>query len=776
MSTLSEQLPEATGAPRALPVLSPSAVSILRGAARGGMLATMIGVGLIWVDQGLTYYKVIDFLIGAALGFLCLSLFDGLLSLLRAVLSGVSGRLGWTRLQAWLRAFPVTPVGWLLGMVVLITLDWFLGISVGKYVAVPPLVEIGMVLSAIAGGLLAFARLPGGSAARRAVPVALVITGFAAYAVWGFGPGSDDHLPEIASMSAARAVPLSLENPGLPGSYAVSSLSYGAGTDNRRDEYAEGVTLTTTPVDGSPIFAGYEGLADRFFRWYWGFDFTQLPLNGLVWYPEGDGPFPLVLIVHGNHDMGEPSDPGYAYLGEHLASRGMIAVSVDQNFLNGWILADGNMDEMPLRAWMLLKHLQTWRDWNAEPGNPFYGKVDLERVGLIGHSRGGEAVAHAAELNAYDHAPVKQVDTAEDFGFGIQGVVALAPCDNRWQPDGKELALKNADYLLLATGHDADMYWLDGQAQYNRATLADRPEGFKSVAYLYRGNHGQFNTVWGDDDRGIINSFLLNRAPYLSGDEQRQAARVLITSFLESSLNGADAYRAVFYDPAAAAGWLPEDAIVTQYQDHEFIPVDTNELGGRQHVEVRGAKAAAEDMSEWKAVAHQSRHDGTTLHDRVLQFAWAAGSEPVYEVSLPTEEVARWSLAGDDALVLSLGNALTGTVESPGEIVVELETDRAAVARLPLSDFAPVHPSLPVAFTKAPWIAPMTGYDIEVFRPEEFVLQTYTLPLSAFTQVSPNFDPAHLRAIRVRFDGSKDGAVLLDDIGFWPLPAESALQ
>jgi hypothetical protein len=68
---------------------------------------------------------------------------------------------------------------------------------------------------------------------------------------------------------------------------------------------------------------------------YWGFDVTNLPLNGRVWYPDGDGPFPLALIVHGNHFMMDYSDPGYDYLGQLLASRGIILVSVDQNFLNG---------------------------------------------------------------------------------------------------------------------------------------------------------------------------------------------------------------------------------------------------------------------------------------------------------------------------------------------------------------------------------------------------------------------------------------------------------
>jgi ATP-dependent Lon protease len=59
-----------------------------------------------------------------------------------------------------------------------------------------------------------------------------------------------------------------------------------------------------------------------------------MPLNGRVWYPDGPGPFPLVLIVHGNHNMKDFSDPGYGYLGELLASRGYIFASIDENFID----------------------------------------------------------------------------------------------------------------------------------------------------------------------------------------------------------------------------------------------------------------------------------------------------------------------------------------------------------------------------------------------------------------------------------------------------------
>ena len=43
---------------------------------------------------------------------------------------------------------------------------------------------------------------------------------------------------------------------------------------------------------------------------------------------------PVAMIVHGGHSMEVSSEPGYDYLGEHLASHGYVLVSVDQNFLN----------------------------------------------------------------------------------------------------------------------------------------------------------------------------------------------------------------------------------------------------------------------------------------------------------------------------------------------------------------------------------------------------------------------------------------------------------
>ena len=120
----------------------------------------------------------------------------------------------------------------------------------------------------------------------------------------------------------------------------------------------------------------------------------KLPLNARVFYPDGAGPFPLFLLVHGNHEMSVASDNGYVYLCRLLASRGFIAVTVDENFINSGLFHDPPKQQAA-RGWLLLEHLRLWHEWANNPQNPFYGKVNLNEVALGGHSRGGEAAATA---------------------------------------------------------------------------------------------------------------------------------------------------------------------------------------------------------------------------------------------------------------------------------------------------------------------------------------------------------------------------------------------
>ncbi len=208
----------------------------------------------------------------------------------------------------------------------------------------------------------------------RALATAIGAVGTISLVIVSLLPGWSGAAPPTRTPQTVAA--LDLPDPGATGPFRVQTLTYGSGRDAHRDEFGANADLVTEPVDGSRLIEGWSGPAGWARTQYWGFDAKRLPRQGRVWFPDGDGPFPLVLMVHGNHDMEDFSDPGYAYLGELFASRGIIAVSVDENFLNS-SYADllggfkgGLKKENDARGWMLLEHLRLWRQWNERTAAP----------------------------------------------------------------------------------------------------------------------------------------------------------------------------------------------------------------------------------------------------------------------------------------------------------------------------------------------------------------------------------------------------------------------
>src|SRR5690606_26605721 len=142
------------------------------------------------------------------------------------------------------------------------------------------------------------------------------------------------------------------------------------------------------------------------------------------------------------------------------ASRGFILASIDETFLTGSI-----RNENDARGWMLLKHLELWRAFNDSAGGPFHGRVDMERIALMGHSRGGEAVGHAAAFNRLSHYP-DDATLEFDFDFGIRGLVAIAPVDGQYKPADRYVPVHDVSYLVFHGSHDGDVTNFAGLRQY----------------------------------------------------------------------------------------------------------------------------------------------------------------------------------------------------------------------------------------------------------------------------------------------------------------------
>ena len=263
-----------------------------------------------------------------------------------------------------------------------------------------------------------------------------------------------------------------LKSPALPGDIAFDTVIYASAGSNYGgvpplDQY----TIYDTPdpafitprINISP-FANL-GTAP------WPFPNTNVPLNGHICIPRGLGPFPLMMFAHGNHNPFENSTPGYLYLCQLLASHGVIGATIDVNFLNG-----GNFGENDGRGIVHLEHVKQFRTWNSTAGHPLHGRVDLNRIAIVGHSRGGEGVGHASFFNRLTSikpdifTPVVPLDGSAGLGpyrFGLTVTWRLRRPTANTAAHGTDR--RPRPLFLIHGSRDGDVSTFEGYNTYNRA-------------------------------------------------------------------------------------------------------------------------------------------------------------------------------------------------------------------------------------------------------------------------------------------------------------------
>lgn len=605
---------------------------------------------------------------------------------------------------------------------------------------------------------------------------------------------------------------LDAPDPGRPGDYGVLTLYYGSGTDKNRPEYRDSVAITTPTVDVSKMVDLGSSAEER--NEYWGFTPEEMPLNARVWYPDGDGPFPLVLVVHGNHDMRDFSDPGYDYLGELLASRGYILASVDENFINGGIRGENDA-----RGWFLLRHVQVFDEFNGEDGNPFQGKVDMDNIVLIGHSRGGEAVANAAAFNRLTHYP-DDASLEFDFGYPIQGIVSIAPVDGQYLPTGRKVVVEDVSYLTFHGSHDGDVTSFHGLRIYDRLEFNDPDDfNFKSAVYVYRANHGQWNSVWGPHDNGPRSPRILDLRGLIPEEDQRRFAEIYVSAFVDVVAKGDKRYLPIFRDHRVIGEWLPETMYITRYETSGFRPLATFEedidvtSGSVEGVTLRG-----DSLSTWKeenlelrssnrnntsasqenqavTVAWNNRIAGadTTMHGPPARYImdlpeglaadlrlWAGSTldfmlAPTNRMPGPRDDPAE-AEAGEDVAEQAAGGEgevggggaggageADGADDPPVDLTVDITDTSGESARVTLSDYGAIRRPLETYV--------MRRRDLEEQRFQshwELILQTFSIPLRDFVEQNRSLDLRKIRSVAFVFDRVHGGEVAIDQIGFTP--------
>eukprot|EP00211_Chloroparvula_japonica_P004180 CAMPEP_0119123046 /NCGR_PEP_ID=MMETSP1310-20130426/3111_1 /TAXON_ID=464262 /ORGANISM="Genus nov. species nov., Strain RCC2339" /LENGTH=630 /DNA_ID=CAMNT_0007112789 /DNA_START=189 /DNA_END=2081 /DNA_ORIENTATION=+ len=190
---------------------------------------------------------------------------------------------------------------------------------------------------------------------------------------------------------------------------------------------------------------------------------------------------------------------GYAYLAEPLASWGFVVVSINAN--RGITCGVGVAGDPSLnlaRGRLTLRTLEMLYGWSSgyqetptSIGADLYGKLALDNVGLVGHSRSGEGMRAAIAMYDESNSIWRQLVP----GLRITGVFELAGSDgqSRGVYDAKGLP-----WVGLVCGCDGDDLELRDIHPYDRMiqTPHEQSDFFKAVYLVNGANHNYLNTEW----------------------------------------------------------------------------------------------------------------------------------------------------------------------------------------------------------------------------------------------------------------------------------------
>ena len=236
-------------------------------------------------------------------------------------------------------------------------------------------------------------------------------------------------------------------------------------------------------------------------------------LYGVVRAPTNltGAPAPLILLLHGNHGncresldsvddycstnqdhecpwsgwVTTPNAEGMAFQAETLAAQGYIAASISGNAMNC------RDDYILERAQLIVAHLRAWHDWQNAGSSPLSDELtqyaNLEMVGLIGHSRGGDAVSHVPTL----------LQNNPEEGVHVESVFSIAPTDFH------TAEVLDTHYATLLPACDGDVASLSGREIYDRSVQDGNPVWQAQALYI-GANHNFFSTEWAYNDGGWV--------------------------------------------------------------------------------------------------------------------------------------------------------------------------------------------------------------------------------------------------------------------------------
>lgn len=217
----------------------------------------------------------------------------------------------------------------------------------------------------------------------------------------------------------------------------------------------------------------------------------DIPLR--VYLPASDQPAPVVLFSHG---LGGSRD-GNAFMGEHWAARGYVAVFLqhpgsDTSVWQGKPLGQrmaamrdaAGLQNFMLRVADVPAVLDQLEKWNTTGDHPLHGRLDLDHVGMSGHSFGA-VTTQAVSGQSF----LRGDDTFTDPR--IRAAIAFSPSTPRRGTAEGAFGKVEIPWLLMTGTEDSAP--IGGQTVESRlAVFPALPPGKKYELVLDKAEHSAF--------------------------------------------------------------------------------------------------------------------------------------------------------------------------------------------------------------------------------------------------------------------------------------------
>lgn len=522
------------------------------------------------------------------------------------------------------------------------------------------------------------------------------------------------------------------DDPSLAGTYAVGSTTY---NDPAVTIPAVGVWHPTLGIIGDTPSGT-----------------LSLPLTAEVRYPTDvagtnvpvstdRSSYPLVVVMHGMHTTADPSYQGYNYLLDNLASHGFIAVSIDCNAIN----AIGGMQDT--RGHAILEHLSLLNSKNTNPGL-FHSKIDMTRIGIMGHSRGGDGVVQAEIFNQ-----------SLGLGWNIRAVLALSPTDFSGTSPSP-LVLSTSKFLCLYGSNDGDVWGGSAPATQYAGTgfrFYDRATVEKSMVFIYGATHNRFNTEWGTE--GIVDA---GSPKVLSVAQHHNLLRGYMTAFMQVHLQDRNEQRAYFTGEIK----IPQVSSVevyTQYRPGSYLYLDNFESAPALSQNSLGGVVSYANLDGTPSEDTLAALDSFSPHQtRALRVRWN-GVTATYQSQIPAggqRDLTTWSYLSFRV------TQKVGSASNPAGLArdfrVRLSTTGGGLSRAVRAGY---FGTIPAPY-KPEYIAP---YDTSEGPNTKSAMRTVRIPLYAWNIKCldvPRVDLSDVESVAFEFDYDPTGEVEIDDIAF----------